>query len=158
MGAGGPILRKDADGDGACRCVRIVFCSMLFLPSFLFLFDVSVCLSLSRSITACLHSLTPHGTSLTTILPSLNHQPPIINHQPPIINHQSSIINRHLPTTTYYNTIGTHRAMESLQTGRKRESMAHRETPLPKPRSWRQVPCQDWRTRSVMHSSSCARK
>jgi hypothetical protein len=48
-----------------------VFC-YIALPTFL-VFDVSVCLSLSRSITACLlHSLTPHDTSLTIVSPSIN--------------------------------------------------------------------------------------
>jgi hypothetical protein len=31
-------------------------------------------LSLSRSITACMHSLTPHGTSLTIISLPIYHQ------------------------------------------------------------------------------------
>jgi ribose-phosphate pyrophosphokinase len=50
--------------------IPYVFCSMFFL-SFL-VCDVSV--SLSRSITACLHSLTLYDTSLTIIFPSINHQ------------------------------------------------------------------------------------
>jgi hypothetical protein len=33
-----------------------------------------VSLSLSQSITACLHSLAPHDTSLTTTPPSINRQ------------------------------------------------------------------------------------
>jgi hypothetical protein len=53
-----------------------VFCYVFFLPSllpsFLFLF-VMVSLPLSRSITACLHSLTPHGTSLTIINQSITY-------------------------------------------------------------------------------------
>jgi enoyl-CoA hydratase/carnithine racemase len=56
--------------------VGYVSCSKCFLPSFLpsFLFLFVISLSLSRSITACLHSLTPHHTSLTTIPLSINHQ------------------------------------------------------------------------------------
>jgi hypothetical protein len=49
-----------------------------------------VCPSLSRSITACLHSLTLYDTSLTIISPSINHQ---------------STQNSH----TYYNNTGTAR-------------------------------------------------
>jgi hypothetical protein len=49
--------------------VRILFHAF---PSFL-VFEVSV----SRSITACLHSLTPYSTSLTIIPPSINQS--IIN-------------------------------------------------------------------------------
>jgi alpha-1,3-mannosyltransferase len=47
-----------------------VLCYTIVLPSFL-VCDVYV--SLYRSITACLHSLTPHDTSLTIISP-INHQ------------------------------------------------------------------------------------
>jgi hypothetical protein len=46
--------------------LRYVFCS-IFLPFFL-VCDVSLYLSYP-SVAACLHSLTPHGTSLTTISP-----------------------------------------------------------------------------------------
>jgi hypothetical protein len=53
-----------------CSQVRIL---LYYCSSFLFLFlDVSV--SLSRYTAARLHSLTPHGTSLTSIPPSINHQ------------------------------------------------------------------------------------
>jgi hypothetical protein len=48
-----------------------VLCHTIALPSFL-VCDVSVSVSVSRSITACLHSLTSHGTSLTIIPASLN--------------------------------------------------------------------------------------
>ena len=52
--------------------VPYVFCSIV-LPSFLlFLFVMSLSVSLYRSITACLHSLTPHDMSLT-----INHPPPL---------------------------------------------------------------------------------
>jgi hypothetical protein len=46
--------------------VRILVSCFSYFPSF---FVVS---SLSRSIAACLHSLTPHDTSLTIIFPSIN--------------------------------------------------------------------------------------
>jgi enoyl-CoA hydratase len=55
---------------GAKSTLLYVFCSMLFL-----LFPVcDLSLSLSRSITAHLHSLVPHDTSLTIIPHSINHQ------------------------------------------------------------------------------------
>jgi hypothetical protein len=47
--------------------------SVILLFPLLFLFVVSLCLSLSRSIAPCSHSLTPHDTSLTIIPPSINH-------------------------------------------------------------------------------------
>jgi superfamily II DNA/RNA helicase len=63
-----------------------VLCSMFFLLSFLFLFVMSLSLSYP-SIAACLHTLTPHDTSLT-IIPS-----------------NQSIINRHIYTRIpCYNT------------------------------------------------------
>jgi hypothetical protein len=49
--------------------------SVILLFFLLFLFVMSLSLSLSYpSIAACLHSLTPPGTNLTIIPPSLNHQ------------------------------------------------------------------------------------
>jgi hypothetical protein len=45
---------------------------LLFFLSFLFVMPLSLFLSLSRSISACLHSLTPHDTSLTILPPSIN--------------------------------------------------------------------------------------
>jgi hypothetical protein len=69
---------------------RYVSCYTIVLPSFS-VCDVSVSVSVSLSLThlllpACLHSLTPPGTSLTVI-------------SPPSINHQSTQYSQYLLTT-----------------------------------------------------------
>jgi hypothetical protein len=49
-------------------------CTYYVLCSFSFISLLVTSLSLYRSISACLHSLTPHDTSLTIIPPTINHQ------------------------------------------------------------------------------------
>jgi hypothetical protein len=61
---------KDRKSSPQIEEVRILF----YCSSFLFLFVCDVSVSLSGSITACLHSLTLHDTSLTSIPSSINHQ------------------------------------------------------------------------------------
>jgi hypothetical protein len=74
------------------EALQYVFCYTIVLPSSL-VCDVSVCLSpIYLLLPACLHSLTPHGTSLTIPHPPLT--------QSSIINHKTHI--------AYYN-IGTSR-------------------------------------------------
>jgi hypothetical protein len=78
------IWRLGRDWDkGACSVILLlfflsIFLSFFFLSFFLCLFVMFLSLSLSYpSIAACLHSLTPHGTSLTIIsspLQPINHQ------------------------------------------------------------------------------------
>jgi hypothetical protein len=65
-----------------------VFCSIIVIP-LLYLFALT--LSFSLSTTACQHSLTPHGTSLTTIPPQS------------IIHHQSTLYSHHLLQQYRYN-------------------------------------------------------
>jgi hypothetical protein len=50
------------------KAEEYVFCHTIVLPLFLVVMSLSLSLSLAYpSITACLYSLTPHGTSLTII-------------------------------------------------------------------------------------------